>query len=143
MTKEYRTASSMLLILRWRTSNWSISNTLIIFKIWPGIRFEIIFKTTFDPEIFASTSATGELQHAPSSLTCSNPIKGQSSWGGVSCSCGGLGLGAGLGLRLFLLFLDSKDWRTWCNSLINSIAPPIIDAWSPYKNSPWNNENPN
>lgn len=142
MTKEYRTASSMLLILRWRTSNWSISNTLIIFKIWPGIRFEIIFKTTFDPEIFASTSATGELQHAPSSLTCSNPIKGQSSWGGVSCSCG-LGLGAGLGLRLFLLFLDSKDWRTWCNSLINSIAPPIIDAWSPYKNSPWNNENPN
>jgi len=125
MTKEYRTVSSMLLIFRWRTSNESLSKTLIIFAVWPGIRREMIFKTTLDPEILASISARGELQHAPSSLW--------STWQVGCSSASGLGLGPGLGLTLFLLFFDSKDWRTWCSSFINSITPPIIDAWSPYK----------
>lgn len=140
ITKEYKTVSSMLLMLRWRTSNEDLSRTLIIFTTWPGVRRDIIFKTTLDPEIFASTSATGELQHAPSSLTTRswlwsiNPklnLGLWSSWGGSSSS-GCLGLGLGLGLRLFLLrLLDSKDCKTWCNSLMNSITPPMIDAWSP------------
>lgn len=73
ITKEYRTVSSMLLMFRWRTWNENFSNTLIIFTIWPGIRRDIILKMTLDPEIFASTSATGELQDAPSSLKLSNP----------------------------------------------------------------------
>ena len=117
----------MLLMFRWRTSNENFSNTLIIFTIWPGMRRDIILKMTLDPEIFASTSATEELQHAPSSLKFSNP-KGVSGW---EVSCNALGLGPGLGLRLFLRFLDSKDCSTWCSSLMNSITPPIIDAWSP------------
>lgn len=135
MTKEYRTVSSMLLIFRWRTSNESLSKTLIIFAVWPGIRREMIFKTTLDPEILASISASGELQHAPSSLTCSNPktLLLWSTWQVGCSSTSGLGLGPGLGLTLFLLFFDSKDWRTWCSSFIKSITPPIIDAWSPYK----------
>ena len=145
MTNEYKTVSSMLLTLRWRTSNENLSNTLIIFAIWPATRREIIFSITLEPEIFASTSAAGELQQAPSSLTLpallSNvPNKlGFSTRGGVCAehccmSAIGLGLGQlGLGLKLFLLFLDSKDSRTWCISLMNSITPPIIDAWSPYK----------
>lgn len=131
MTKEYRTVSSMLLMLRWRTSNESFSNTPIIFTIWPGIRLAITLSMTLDPEIFASTSATEELQHAPSSLKFSIP-RGVWTWSpdwGVCTS--GLGLGPGLGLKLFLCFFDSKACRTWCNSLINSITPPIIDAWSP------------
>ena len=100
---------------------------VIIFTIWPGILLEIVFRMTFEPEIFASTSAMEELQHAPSSFTFSNP-KGPS---GEGVACNGLGLGPGLGLKLFLCFLDSSDCRTWCSSLMNSITPPIIEAWSP------------
>lgn len=135
MTKEYKTVSSMVLMFKWRTSNESFSNTVIIFTIWPGICFEITLSNTFDPEIFASTSATEELQHAPSSLKCSAPnelilISG-GCWGDNWGNSTGLGLGLGLGLKLFLCFLYSKAWRTWCNSLIKSITPPIIEAWSP------------
>lgn len=130
-TKWYRTVSSMLLMFRWRTSNERLSKTLIIFATWPGILWEITFRITFEPEIFTSTSATEELQLAPSSLKeWSVPIPEElSSWRSVGCCV--LGLGPGLGLTLFLLFWDSKAWSTWCNSLMNSITPPIIDAWSP------------
>lgn len=131
MTKEYRTVSSMLLMFKWRISKDNFSKTLIILTIWPGILLEIVLRRTFDPEIFASTSATGELQHAPSSLKLLSWIpKGLSGSWGLGWNC--LGLGPGLGLRLFLRFLASKDCKTWCNSLMNSITPPIIDAWSPF-----------
>lgn len=131
-TKEYRTVSSMLLMFRWRTSKESFSSTVIILTIWPGILRDIVFKITFDPDIFASTSATAELQHAASPLTFSSPKRlGHSGWKVTGCSGLGLGLGPGLGLKLFLCFLDSKACRTWCNSFINSITPPIMDAWSP------------
>ena len=133
----------MLLMFKWRISKERFSNTLIILAIWPGIRREITFKITFDPDIFASTSAIGELQHAaPSSLRSFSIFpKGKGLWWSgwrlvvISCS-GALGLGLrqgpGLGLKLlFLCFLDSKACRTWCNSFMNSIAPPIIEAWSP------------
>lgn len=138
--------SSMLLMLRWRTSNESLSSTPIILAIWPDVLRDIIFNTTLDPEIFASTSATGELQQAPiaSSLLItwwwlSTPklklkLVFWSSWGVDGYCWGnttGFGLGLGLGLRLFLRLLDSKDCKTWCNSLMNSITPPMIDAWSP------------
>lgn len=132
MTKEYRTVSSMLLIFKWRISKECFSNTLMIFTTWPGILRDTVLKITLDPAILASTSAMEELQHAPSSLTFSVlGIKEHDSDGGLSCS-GTLGLGTGLGLRLFLRFLDSSDCKTWCNSLMNSITPPIIDAWSPF-----------
>lgn len=137
MTKEYKTVSSMLLMLIWRTSKESLSNTLIILATWPVTRREIIFNAMFEPEILASTSATGELQQASSSLKTleSNP-KGRVWWSccwGLIGSSSSLGLGTGLGLILFLLFLlDSNDCKTWCISFINSITPPIIDAWSPY-----------
>lgn len=133
MTKEYRTVSCMVLMLRWRISKESFSSTLIIFTIWPGILFEIVLNITFDPHILASTSATGVLQHAPSSLKLLLwVINGLLS--GVGLSCNGLGVvGPGLGLRLFRRFFASRDWRTRCNSLMNSITPAIIDAWSPFK----------
>lgn len=102
---------------------------VIIFTIWPGICLDTVFKTTFGPQIFASTSAMGELQHAPSSFTFSNPRR--PSGGGVAIACNGLGLRPGL--KLFLLFWDSSDCRTRCNSLMNSTTPPIIEAWSPLK----------
>ena len=129
MTKWYRTESSMLLMSRWSTSNESLSRTLIIFAAWPGILWEIIFNITLEPEIFTSTSATEELQVAPNSLKESAPIPKELSTRRVGCRV--LGLMPGLGLMLFLLFVDSKTSRTWCNSLMNSITPPIIDAWSP------------
>ena len=131
-TKEYRTVSSILLMLRWRTSKDSLSKTPIIFGSWPGIRREMIFKTTFEPEIFASTSATDELQHAPTSTPFSNPNGLLSDPKATNCA---FGLGPGLGLILFLLRLfDSKDCNTWCNSLMNSMTPPIMEAWSPCNN---------
>lgn len=139
MTKEYRTVSCMLLMLRWRISKESFSNTLIIFTTWPGILLEMVLNITLDPDIFASTSATGELQHAPSSLNKllllgSIWLNGLSGVG-LSCNNGlGLGLGPGLGLKLFRRFFASRDCRTWCNSLMNSITPAIIDAWSPFSN---------
>lgn len=131
-TNWYRTVSSMLLMLRWRTSNERLSKTVIILETWPGILWEITFKITFGPEIFTSTSAIEELQLAPSSLKAllvPIPPEEISNWWSVGCSV--FGLGPGLGLKLFLLFWDSNAWRTWCNSLMNSITPPIIDAWSP------------
>lgn len=107
----------------------------MIFTIWPGILRDTVLSTTLEPdEIFASTSATGELQlAADSSFELSDPKEGGgASDGGLGCTNTGVGLGPGLGLRLFLLFLDSNDCRTWCSSLMNSITPPIIDAWSPF-----------
>lgn len=132
MTKEYRTVSSMVLMFKWRISKESFSKTAMILTTWPGILLDIVLRSTFDPEILASTSATGELQLAPSSLKVLLSIvmiifpKGLS--GGWNCL-------PGLGLRLFLRFLASNDCTTWCNSLMNSITPPIIDAWSPFNSS--------
>lgn len=139
-TNWYRTVSSMLLMLRWRTSNERLSRTVMIFATWPGILWEITFRIAFGPEIFTSTSATEELQLAPSSLKALLvPIAEElwsNWWGGnaaaAGCSAVVFGLGPGLGLKLFLLFCDSRAWSTWCNSLMNSITPPIIDAWSPW-----------
>lgn len=88
MTKEYKTASSMLLMFRWRISNESLSRTAIIFSICPGIFRAITLRITFDPEILASTSATLELQHAPpvsSLLAALSKLKGLSG-GGVTIS---------------------------------------------------------
>ena len=134
MTKEYKTVSSMLLMLRWRTLNENFSSTAIILRIWPGIRREMILRRTLDPEILASTSATDELQHAATSPALSNP-KGL-WWSSLVLGSwsSGLGvLGPGLGLKLVLCFFDSKACKTCCNSLMNSITPPMIDAWSPLK----------
>lgn len=58
----------MLLILRWRTWKDSFSKTEMIFTSCPTIRLETTLNTTLEPEIFASTLAWGELQHAPTSL---------------------------------------------------------------------------
>lgn len=131
ITKEYRTVSSMLLIFRCRISRERFSNKLTIFTIWPGILRDTVLKTTFDPEIFASTSATGELQDAPSSLIFSCTTIDRSDCGVLGCS-NGFGLGPGLGLMLLRLFFDSNDCKTCCISLMNSITPPMIEAWSPY-----------
>lgn len=134
MTKEYSTVSSMLLMLRWRISKSSFSSKVIIFTTWPGTRFDSVRKSTFEPEILASTSAIGELQHAPSSFTIFSESCDEllviMGGDGLNCSSD-LGLGVGLGLKLFLFFLASRECRTRCNSLMNSMAPPIIDAWSP------------
>lgn len=122
-------------MLRWSISNASFSSRTMIFTTSPGLRLERVRMITLAPEILASTSAIGELQHALSSFTTSK------LWGESTSGCGngsgrrGLGLGVGLGLKLFLCFLASSDCRTWCNSLMNSMAPPMIDAWSPFVRS--------
>lgn len=119
--------SSMLLIFRCRISRESFSNKFTILTICPGILRDTVLKTTFDPEIFASTSATGELQDAPSSLIFSCTIIERSDCGVVGCNIG-FGLGRGLGLMLLLLFFDSSEFKTSCISLMNSITPPMIEA---------------
>lgn len=81
-------------------------------------------RMTLEPEILTSTSASEELQVAPDAI-------GGGGGGGGSVV-------VGLGLKLFLLFLDSKASTTWCSSLMNSITPPIMDAWSPFINSLFN-----
>lgn len=135
----------MLLMLRWRISKAWLSSTLMILTTCPGILLDSVRSSTLGPDSLASTSATAELQQAPSSLTTPrlppppppseglllDAVRGDGVSWWPCLSCCGRGLGLGLGLRLLRFFLASSDCTSCCSSLMNSMAPPMIEAWSP------------
>lgn len=63
--------SSTGMIRKWRISRERSSRAEIIFMACPGIRVDTVFKRTFGPVNFTSTSAMGDLEFATSSLTLS------------------------------------------------------------------------
>lgn len=147
-TKKNKTVSSMLLMLRWRTWKDSFSKTDMILTSCPSIRLQTTLNTTLEPEILASTLAWGELQHDPTSLkvlvviTFSMQLNGtlvvalvaaaaaNADGSSVCWSWGKEGR-----FSVFRRFLDSRTCTNCCSSLMNSITPPIIEAWSPYNNT--------
>lgn len=64
-------SSEVLLMLTWRISSARFSSADIIFKACPGILWETVFKRTWGPENFTSTSAIWDLEFATSSLILS------------------------------------------------------------------------
>ena len=93
------------------------------------MRLERVLRMAFEPLILTSTSAAGELLQALSSR--GRAAEDGMAGGGVT-GIKDLGLGLRLGLILLLFFLDSNERRTRCSSLMNSTAPPIMEAWSPF-----------
>lgn len=68
IVKELNMVSSRVVILTWRISRESCSSAEIIFTAWPGIGGETVFKTTFGPVNFTSTSAMADFEFATRSL---------------------------------------------------------------------------
>lgn len=60
--------SSTVVILTWRISRESCSSAEMIFTACPGIGGETVFKTTFGPVNFTSTSAMADFEFATRSL---------------------------------------------------------------------------
>lgn len=137
----------MVVMLVWRIFNCKSSSAAMVLRSWPGLLLERIFIIASKPRSLTSTSAKQDLISAVSSRRpLSNSISFNSSFGrgkggnkgdwdgwianGVESpmGCGA----ASLPIRR-RLFWDSKHWSSCSNSLTNSIAPPIIDAWSPCK----------
>ena len=143
--KEYRTVCSIVVMLVWRILSCKSSRAAMVLISCPGLLLDNILINASNPKSFTSTSAKHDLLSAVSS--CS-PVSNSTSfiWSlerGMPGKNGGWGcwigtdddespIGLGPSPYSLLLFCDSRHWRSCSNSLTNSIAPPIIDAWSPY-----------
>ncbi|KAL6972068.1 hypothetical protein U1Q18_031752, partial [Sarracenia purpurea var. burkii] len=68
---ELSMVSSTVFMLRSRISSERSSSADTIFTACPGIRRDIVFRRTFAPENFTSTSATPDFELAASSLALS------------------------------------------------------------------------
>jgi len=68
IVKELNMVSSTVVILTWRISSESCSRAAMIFTACPGIGAETVFKTTFGPVNFTSTSAMPDFEFATRSL---------------------------------------------------------------------------
>lgn len=68
MVKELSIVSSMVIMLISRISRERSSRVEIIFTTCPGILGETVLRRRFGPENLTSTSATGDLELATSSL---------------------------------------------------------------------------
>lgn len=137
----------MVVMLVWRILNCKSSSAAMVLRSWPGLLLERIFIIASNPRSLTSTSAKHDLISAVSSRRpLSNSISFNSSFGrGKGGNKGDwdgwiaievespMGRGAASLPKSRRLFWDSKHWSSCSNSLTNSMAPPIIDAWSPYK----------
>ena len=68
---KYSMVSSAVLTLTWTISRFRSSRTDIIRRACPGIRDEMVFKSTCEPQNLTSTSATEDVEFATSSLMLS------------------------------------------------------------------------
>lgn len=141
----------MVVMLVWRIMSWRSSSAAMILINCPGLLLDKILIIASNPRSFTSTSAKRDLLSAvssrsppPLSISTSCFIwsftgKGGEKNGGCCCVAGAAARAAEFSTcldcaspRSLLLFCDSKHWRSCSNSLTNSIAPPIIEAWSPF-----------
>lgn len=144
----------MVVMLVWRILNCKSSNAAIALMSWPGLLRERIFIMASNPKSFTSTSAKQDLFSAVSSRSpVSKSIsliwsfgKGKGGGNNGVCGCWLMAIeespicrpppgAAAASPKILRRFCDSKHCRSCSNSLTNSIAPPIIDAWSPYKSA--------
>ena len=142
--KEYRTVCSMVVMLVWRIERWRSSKAAIVIISCPGRLLESILIMASNPSSFTSTSAKHDFFSAFSSWIPPPPsnsvtfpviinglveVMGEEVIIVVVMSPPCMSLVSPKTLRRFC---DSKHCRSCSSSLKNSIAPPTIDAWSPY-----------
>ena len=144
----------MVVMLVWRILNCKSSKAAMVLMSCPGLLLDKILIIASNPNSFTSTSAKQDLFSAVSSRS---PVSKSMNliWslgrelaeakGGKTGCWWGCGTTAILlfvdesptclwaSPKILLLFCDSKHWSSCSSSLTNSIAPPMIEAWSPYE----------
>ena len=114
--KEQTTSCSMVVMWVCRIWRCKHSTAEIFLVICPRRLPDRILIIPNSPESLTSTSANQDLLSAVWSWWSS--VGGRINGGGC-CSW-------------WWWWTDSRHWRSCCSSLTNSIAPPTIEAWSPY-----------
>ena len=119
-------------MLRCKTVSLRSSNATMALSNWPGLLWLWIFKFTWVWITVTSISATSDLFSAFTSspqFPSSEPIL---HCGKMKKPLDGTTVELSFPSLFFLiLFCASREWSSCSSSFTKSIAPPIIEAWSP------------
>ena len=135
----------MVVMLVWRIERWRSSKAAIVLISCPGLLLESILIMASNPSSFTSTSAKHDLFSAVSSRSTPPPSESVTFpviiWGLLTEVMGEEVVVVvvmsprcllPVSPKILRRFCDSRHCRSCSSSRTNSIAPPMIDAWSPY-----------
>lgn len=126
--------SSTVVTLRWRTVRSRLWNPATIFKSCFGCRLESTLRLAWLSTIVTSMSAIAEwFSTTVSFVELRLRLVEQEYWGKLKKSAKGEEKPASD--CWVICFWASRDWRSCSSSLTKFIAPPTMDAWSPYTRS--------